>query len=101
MLRQPMAVRRYTGGGQVRPRHEVPVVGHARALGSAELVGAIQQGDQQVIVMASDLIAGQMPPPITVADKVFLQGRELSIISVAARKAPDGTVIAYELTARG
>lgn len=98
---QPMIVRRYTGSGNNRPRFDALVRGHARAYDVEELIGTIVQGDQRVVVLAEDLIAKQINLPVTVADKVVLDGREMAIQASLARKALDGTLIAYELQVRG
>jgi hypothetical protein len=101
-LLQPITVRRYTGAGANRPRFDVTVNGNAKMYGAAELVGSIMQGDQRVIVLAEDLIAAQFSLPITTADKVVIDGKELAIVAPpGSRDALDGTAIAFELQTRG
>jgi hypothetical protein len=99
-LKETIVVRRYTGAGANRPRFDAAVRGKARLYGATELIGSISQGDQQVIVLAEDLIAAQFALPVTSNDKVVVAGRELSIVAPNTRKAPDGTVIVYDVQAR-
>jgi hypothetical protein len=99
-LKETIVVRRYTGAGTNRPRFDVAVRGKARLYAATELIGTISQGDQNVIVLAEDLIAAQFQLPVTAADKVVVAGRELSIVAPNTRKAPDGTVIVYDVQAR-
>lgn len=101
-LAEPIIVRRYTGTGASRPRFDVEVRGKATQYGAEELIAAVQQGDQKVFVLVDDLIAAQFPLPVVVnTDKVVVKGKELAIINPGERKAPDGTLVAYELQARG
>lgn len=100
---QPIKVRRYTGQGTTRPRFDVDVMGHSRYYGEKELVGAIQQGDQHVVVLVDDLIEKQWPDGTNIfsSHKVVVAGKELAILAPGPRIAPDGTLVAYELQCRG
>lgn len=98
---QPIILRRFTGSGVNRPQFDALVNGSAKNYGAHELLGSIVQGDQRIIVLAEDLINRQFALPLTVNDKVVVNGKELAIMSVGARDALDGTLIAYELQARG
>lgn len=67
-----------------------------------ELVGAIQQGDVNLIVLAEDLETAGFPFPVRKGDKAVVDGKELNI------EAPDnnsrrvkGVICAYELRVRG
>lgn len=100
-LKETIIVRRYTGAGANRPKFDAEVRGKAWGYSAKELVGAIQQGDQRVIVLVDDLIAKGFALPITSADKVVVKGREIAIINPGQRKAPDGTLVVYDLQARG
>jgi hypothetical protein len=100
-LSETIGVRRYTGAGSARPRFDVYVRGKATPYAAHELIGTITQGDTKVFLLVQDIITGQMALPITTNDKVVVKGRELAIINPAERKAPDGTLIAYEIQARG
>lgn len=100
-LDETIIVRRYTGSGASRPRFDAEVRGKAWGYSAKELVGSIQQGDTRVIVLVSDLIDKGFALPLTSADKVVVKGREIAIISPGTRKAPDGTVVAYDIQARG
>ncbi len=99
-LKETIGVRRYTGSGAARPRFDVYVRGKATPYSVTELIGTVTQGDQKVLLFVQDIITGQMALPITINDKVVVKGKELSIVNPAERKAPDGTIIAYELQCR-
>ena len=100
-LKETIIVRRYAlVGGTNRPRFDVAVRGKARLYASTELVGTIAQGDWNVIVLAEDLIAAQFALPLTSNDKVVVAGKELGIQVPNTRRAPDGTVIVYDVQAR-
>lgn len=101
VLEETLFLRRYTGTGSSRPRHDAQCRGRATPYKFTELVGSIQQGDHQVIVLAADVARNGLTLPVTTNDKVVVAGKELSIIAALARKAPDGSLIAYELQARG
>jgi hypothetical protein len=100
-LKETIIVRRYTGAGPTRPHFDAEARGLASGYAPNELAGEVQQGDQRVLVLASDLIAKGFALPLTAADKVIVKGRELAILSPGQRTAPDGTVVVYELQARG
>lgn len=100
-LKETIVVRRYTGAGANRPRFDVAVRGKATPYSATELIGTVIQGDQRILVLAEDIIAAQMVLPVTTNDKVVVKGKELSIQNPAERKAPDGTLVAYEIQARG
>lgn len=75
----------------------------ARVLGYApeELVGAVQQGDRKIIVLAEDI--GAFPVPFRRAfDQVLLRGAQLTVqdFDDSTRRVA-GELIAYELRARG
>src|SRR5689334_8540450 len=101
VCQQTIIVRRYTGAGANRPRFDATVRGNASAYASTDLVGGVAQGDQRVIVLVEDIIARQMSLPVTTSDKVVVRGQELAIQEVKERNGLDGTLIAYELQARG
>jgi hypothetical protein len=97
-----ITVRRYSGPATARTWADVTARGNARLFGGKELIGTIAQGDQQVIILVDDLVANGFQLPIVVADKIVLGGRERQILApIGERKALDGTLIAYELQARG
>lgn len=100
-LGEIIIVRRYTGAGASRPRFDAEVRGKAWGYSAKELVGSIQQGDTRVIVLVADLIEKGVTLPLTSADKLIVKGREISIISPGTRKAQDGTLVAYDIQARG
>lgn len=101
-LQQRITVRRYTGAGANRPRFDAEDIrANARAYAAEELIGGVVQGDTLVIVLVEDIIARQMRLPLTTRDKIMVKGRELAIVVVKERNAPDGALVAYELQCRG
>ncbi len=100
-LKETIGVRRYTGAGANRPRFDVYVRGKATPYGTDEFINTVVQGDQRILVLAEDIIAAQMALPVTTNDFVVVRGKQLAIINPAERKAPDGTLVAYEIQARG
>lgn len=98
-LNEPITIRRYSG--TPRTASDFEVMGKAWGYSGAEIVGSIIQGDQRVIVVASDLEALGLALPVKTSDKVVIAGKEKSIVSPGERKAPDGTKVAYELQVRG
>jgi hypothetical protein len=64
-----------------------------------ELVGAVTQGDQRVIVYADDALELL---PITKNDKLVVRGKELAILAIDGNTRRVGeTLIALELQVRG
>ena len=100
-LKEEIRIRRYVGSGTSRPYSEVKARGKATPYTATELIGTIQQGDQRVFVHYADLVDQQFAVPVRQSDKVIVKGRELAIVNPQERKAPDGTVIVYEIQARG
>lgn len=100
-LKETIIVRRYTGSGTNRPKFDAEVRGKAWGYSAKELIGSIQQGDQRVLVYIDDLIEKGFALPVTSADKVVVKGKEIAIISPGFRKAPDGTLVVYDMQARG
>ncbi len=99
-LKETIVVRRYTGAGANRPRFDAGIRGKARQYGSTELIGTITQGDWNVLLFVDDLIEKQFALPVTTNDKVVIAGKEIAILSANTRKAPDGTIIVYDVQAR-
>jgi hypothetical protein len=100
-LKETIIVRRFVGSGPVRPRLDVKVRGKATPYGTNPLIAAISEGDQMVMILVDDLIAGGFSLPLTTSDFVVVKGAQKVIIDPGARKAPDGTLIIYEVHARG
>lgn len=100
-LKEPVIVRRFWGAGSNRPKFDVEVRGKAWGYSATELVGSIQQGDQRVLLLAEDLIAKGFALPLTSADKLVVKGREIAVVSAGSRKAPDGSLVVYDVQARG
>ena len=100
-MKEKIGVRRYTGVGVNRPRFDVTVRGNSRLYKSEELIGTIQQGDQQVLLLVEDLIREKITLPLTSNDKIVLSGKELAILAPNTRTSLDGTLIVYDCQARG
>ncbi len=100
-LKEQIIVRRYTGAGANRPRFDVAVRGKAAQYDTDELINTVVQGDQRVFLLVEDIIAAQMALPVTTNDFVVVKGKQFAIINPKERKAPDGTLVAYEIQARG
>lgn len=100
-LRETIVIRRYTGAGTVRPKLDVEARGKATQYGADELIGTVQQGDLKVIVLVDDLRSRGFALPVTTNDKAVVAGKEYAIVNPGARKAMDGTPVAYEMQVRG
>jgi hypothetical protein len=99
MCLMDVTIRRYNAA---REKTDYAVKGNVRLYGGQELVGTIVQGDVAVIVLADALAEADFILPVTPADKVVWGGRERAILApIGERRALDGTLIAYELQARG
>lgn len=95
-------VRRYTGGGQSRPVHEVSVRARVMDYSAAELVGSVMQGDRKLILLAEDLVNAQWPGGLRKDDKIVVRGKELNVEAVDDNTRRIGSVlIAYEMQVRG
>lgn len=101
-LRQTVIVRRYTGEDEPRPKIDATCRANAKQYSGAELTGNILQGDHKVIVYADDIVAGGIALPLLASDNLVVDGNQLTITTPpGTRKALDGTLIAYEIQARG
>ena len=100
-LKERITVCRYTGAGTNRPRFDVMVRGKARLYDAKELIGTVQQGDQNVLLLVEDLIAKGFTLPVTNSDKVVVAGKEIAILAPNTRKAEDGTIVVYDMQCRG
>lgn len=101
-LTKTVYIRRYTGTGANRPYFDT--LAHAQVVGaSAEaLIGAINQYDYDVILLAEDLINGQFALPITNADRIVIGGKEHAIMFPdGATRSNGDELIGYQIKARG
>lgn len=99
VLLQTVTVRRYSGSP--RTPTDAACAANERLYNAMELVGTISQGDHRVIVLADDIEAGGIALPLTTFDKVVVDDVELAVKVPGERKALDGTLVAYEIQARG
>lgn len=97
MCQMTIVIRRTANGVTT----DFTVKGHFRQVAAKEIIGTIAAGDLAVIVLADDLATAGFPLPIVTTDRAYLAGRERRVMSVGERKALDGTLIAYDLQARG
>lgn len=99
-LGEDVIVRRYTGTGNSRSV-SASATTSARVTGYEphELVGAIEQGDRKIIMLAEPVTAML---PITTSDKVVVRGKELAIMAADdSSRRVGGVLIAIELQVRG
>lgn len=97
----PLIIRRYSGTGANRPYTDYSVMGNIRLYAAKELIGSITQGDHRAIVLAQDLDEAEFSGALKTTDKVVWNTKEMAIIVPGTRCARDGTLIAYEIQARG
>jgi len=99
---ETIVIRRYTGTGVGRVPHDTNVRARVTGYDERELVGTIQQGDRRLIVLVEDLEDAGFSLPITPNDKIVLRGTMISIVAVDdSTRRIQGTLIAYEIQARG
>lgn len=101
---ETVVVRRYTGAGESRPMFESkPIGAKIRGYTPAELVGSIVAGDSEVILLAEDLAAQQIPvPEAATRDKVVVHGKECAIkASDDKSRRVQGVLIAVVLQVEG
>ncbi len=104
VLTDQVKIRRYTGTGVTRSATDYPSSCYARAnvegIAGTALVGAVTENTYVAIVLLEDLVGLSLP--ITTADKMIYNGRELGIMFAdnASRSAGD-ELIAYTITAKG
>lgn len=95
-------IRRYSGSGLGRTYVDTSVKARVTGYNPDELVGGIQQGDRNMVVLVEDLVNGGFVLPVTPNDKVMLRGKELAIMAVDdSTRRIAGTLIALELQCRG
>lgn len=101
-LKDVVVIRRYTGSGQNRPYFEATALARVTGFDPDELVGAIQQGDRKLIVLADDLVKAQFPLDLKKGDKAIVRGKELNIEAADdSTRRVAGMLIAFELQVRG
>ncbi len=101
-------IRRYTGAGAGRPRHDTPVTVRLVDYAAREMVSpTILQGDRKAIVLTQDLLDAQFALPVRpTTDKLVVRRNgvdvELNIQAVDDNtRRYDGILVAYELQVRG
>lgn len=100
---ETITIRRYAGmGGSRAVEAETAVIARVSEFRATELIGAIQQGDRKIILLAEDFEQGDIASPIRKGDKAVVRGRELNIEAVDDNtRRIQGVLIAYELQVRG
>lgn len=107
LVGETVLLRRMTGTTQQSPV-DAEVTARVTGYGPQELVGAIQQGDRKVIVLAADLEGRGWPVPPKKLDRIILRpgadgaGETLTVQAVDdSTRRVGGVLIAYEIQARG
>jgi len=97
------AIRRYIGSTPDRFYNDYDVTAVPLSDSEAkELAGAVSQGDRFVLILAEELEEQSFPLPITVNDKLVLEGREQAIFKPDRfTRRIQGIVVAYVLVVRG
>lgn len=94
---ETVTLRTFTGVGASRTGADVSVRARVRMFEPAQLVGGLQQGDRELIVLAEDV-----PTPPKKGDQVIVRGTTMTIQAVddSTRRLGD-VLLAYVITARG
>ena len=106
-LTNQVTIRRFTGpAGPNRATTDVTCrawIKRARAAGGATtLVSDVMQFELTAVVLVEDLVAGGFPLPITTADKLVFDGKEMAISFPDKATRSVGTeLLAYNLTVKG
>jgi len=106
-LTNQVTIRRFSGpAGPNRAKVDVDCrawIKRARAAGgAATLVSDVMQYEYTAVVLVEDLVAGGLALPITTADKLVFDGREMAISFPDNATRSVGTeLIAYNLTVKG
>lgn len=107
LLTNKVTVRRYVGqAGPNRVSIDVDCrawIKRARALGGASaLVSDVMQAEFTAVVLVEDLVVAGFALPITTADKLVFNGREMAISFPDDATRSVGTeLVAYNLTVKG
>lgn len=100
-------VRRYSGTGTTRSSADTIIKARVlatRVSGTHDepLVGALQEGSQQVIALAQDLIDAGFVLPLRSSDKIVIDDKEHTITGLDdTTRALGDTLIAYDLVVKG
>jgi hypothetical protein len=104
-LTNRVTVRRYTGpAGPNRTATDVDCRAWVRAdpLRPQQMVSDVTEFVFRCIVSAEDLERGGFPLPLTTADKVIFQGREMAVsFPDNATRTVGDTLVAYNIRVRG
>jgi hypothetical protein len=101
---ETIIVRRYSGIGAARVAitPEATTLARVKGYQAKELVGAIVQGDQEVVALVEtgSLLAALLP--LSNADKLVIDGREVAIKAVDHKsRSLKGDVFGLNITAAG
>ena len=99
---EQVTIRRLSGTGLQPAKQEATARARVTDYRPDQLVGTLQQGDKQLIILAQDLIDAQFPTPLRNQDKVMINGRQHNIeVPDGASRRYGGVTVAYEVTAKG
>lgn len=76
---EPVTIRVFTGVGVSRTYADYQTVARITGFNPHEIVGAIQQEDNQVIILAENLETAGMTGEIKVNDKLICRGRTYNV----------------------
>ncbi len=94
-----LTLRRLTGTQQIPL--DVEVRGVVRDYRPEELIGAVQQGDRQVIISNGEILARQWPGPPRINDKIVRDAtKALNVEAAETRKLGDAAAL-HILRVRG
>lgn len=101
-LTETVSLRRYSGVGGSRTHVDYASLGRVIGCRPEQIVGLVQQGDSRAIVYADTLVANGLTLPVTTADKLVFNNKELAIIAVDDKtRCINGVLIALVLQVRG
>jgi hypothetical protein len=98
-----VAIRRYSGpAGPNRTPNDTPCRARVKGDSAGVLVGDVMQFSYHAVVLVEDLELGGFILPLTTADKLVFQGKELAIsFPDNATRSVGGELIAYNVLAKG
>jgi hypothetical protein len=99
---EPVIVRVFAGVGPTRTHVDYATMARITGFNPHEIVGAIQQEDNKVIILAENLATAGMTGEIKINDKLIARGRTYNIeASDYNTRRVQGVLIATELRIRG
>lgn len=103
-LTNKVVIRRYTGSGPSRTPADVTCRASVKAdnMQSNQLADNVKELTYRAVVLVEDLVAGGFALPMTTADKMVFDGKEMAIsFPDRATRTVGETLLAYNVRARG